>query len=393
MTTDESIYQNDCGSAELRSSHVSKLSSMINDERKVLLKEIRSRLLRLKSIVDIKLARNIPVNKRELACLKRFSFVLDDIDTLEASSKKIADKIIRAAEVEDGDPLINIELFPRVESPPSPKSEELDVQNLIAEYVQQGQYVSFGEALKGIRVSDIIAAVDMENGNSKAGKKVKRKTGRTKGAIKRNNQSPAKKAKSRNQLRSLPPVLTQYVRGFFNVLRIILLTLGDAGGLSTEHLCDIVHFWNLDPRVQRTNSPWIISSYACQCADWSELVRPALALLSGRSPLTGPSRTASKESAGSVDLERLLPPAFVVFNAATRMWCWVDNGLDEENEASLLARLFALWLKKNGTLKHLRSHLDELDKEEVEDEDGDEDEEDRSRRRALRIDRIPPPHL
>ncbi|KAL5102901.1 Nuclear factor related to kappa-B-binding protein [Taenia crassiceps] len=362
---------------------------MINDERKLLLGAIRSRLLRLKSIVDTKLAHDIPVNKRELACLKRFSFVFDDIDTLEANSKKIADKIIRAAEVEDSASLVKIELFPRVEPPPSPRSEELDIENLISDYVQQNQYSSFEGKLKGIRVSDIIAAVDMESGNSKVSKKVKRKTGRTKGASKRNNQPPAKKEKTRDQLRSLPPVLTQYVRGFFNVLRIILLTLGDAGGMSTEHLCDTVHFWNSNPRVQRTNSPWI-SKYA----DWSGLVRPALVVLSGRSALTGLNRTVSKESAGLVDLERLLPPAFVVFNAATRMWCWVDNGLDEENEASLLARLFALWVRKDGSLKHhCRSHLDVVDKEEAEDEDGGEDEEDRSRRRALRIDRIPPPHF
>lgn len=120
---------------------------------------------------------------------------------------------------------------------------------------------------------------------------------------------------------------------------------------------------------------------------------PALALLSGRSALAGLNRTVSKESSGSVDLERLLPSSFVTFNATTRVWCWVDNGLEEESEASLLARLFALWVRKNGSLKQHRTHLDGTDQAEVEDEDGDEDEEDRSRRRALRIDRIPPPHL
>lgn len=102
-----------------------------------------------------------------------------------------------------------------IEPPSSPRSEELDVENLISDYVQQSQYGSLGEALRGIRVSDIIAAVDMESGNSKAGKKVKRKTGRTKGAIKRNNQPPAKKAKNRCVLTSMSLRTWLYHRSAF----------------------------------------------------------------------------------------------------------------------------------------------------------------------------------
>ncbi|VDM34109.1 unnamed protein product [Hydatigera taeniaeformis] len=378
MTSDDSVYQKECCPNDQKVNHVSELSGLINYERKVILREIRSRLLRLKSIVDKKMTLNIPVNKQELACLQRFSFVFDDIDALEASSQKIAEKVIKAVEIGDSDSLVNIEIFPRVESPLSPSNEDLDLGVLISDYVQENQFGLFGDTLKGIRVSDIIAAVDMENGNTKVGKKVKRKTGRTKGVIKRNAQPPAKKARSR------------YVRGFFNVLRIVLLTLGDAGGgLSTEQLCDIVHSWNSNPRVQRTNSSWI-----AKCTDWSELVRPALVLLSSRSALSGLHRTASKEGHGSVDPGHLPPPAFVVFNGVSRTWCWVDNGLEEENETALLSRLFALWMKKNGTLsQHPRSHLDGAVKEEAEDEDAAEDEEERSRRRPSRIHRVPPPHF
>uniref|UniRef100_A0A5K3FQ75 NFRKB_winged domain-containing protein n=1 Tax=Mesocestoides corti TaxID=53468 RepID=A0A5K3FQ75_MESCO len=386
-------------------------SETLKKERRATMEQLFSRLKLLRSILAKKTALNIPITEREAKCLSRLSNLHVDADALYTKSKQIFEKVVRASELGDNDLLNSISLLPQCDLTPSEVNEELDFEKMISEYSEKRQLGIVDEDIDGIQLSDIIQAVEVERGFVKMSKKTKRRNTKTKAITKRNGQSSSeksqiKKPRSRGQLQNFPSSLTQYVRGFFNVLRIMLLAMSEEGGLSTDQLCEFVHVWNSSTRVQRTNSPWIN-----RCPDWSQVVRHALSLLSGRSGHSTLSRLMSKSSA-SADLMHLLPSAFVTLDSNTHTWYWEGSGLDDESETALLARLFTLWARKDGGLREAMSQLmmddassqttlrnrrraDDAERDgvdEEEDDDGSESEGEKNGK-AVNIDRVAPPYF
>ncbi|VDD83522.1 unnamed protein product [Mesocestoides corti] len=374
-------------------------SETLKKERRATMEQLFSRLKLLRSILAKKTALNIPITEREAKCLSRLSNLHVDADALYTKSKQIFEKVVRASELGDNDLLNSISLLPQCDLTPSEVNEELDFEKMISEYSEKRQLGIVDEDIDGIQLSDIIQAVEVERGFVKMSKKTKRRNTKTKAITKRNGQSSSEKSQIKKPR-------SRYVRGFFNVLRIMLLAMSEEGGLSTDQLCEFVHVWNSSTRVQRTNSPWIN-----RCPDWSQVVRHALSLLSGRSGHSTLSRLMSKSSA-SADLMHLLPSAFVTLDSNTHTWYWEGSGLDDESETALLARLFTLWARKDGGLREAMSQLmmddassqttlrnrrraDDAERDgvdEEEDDDGSESEGEKNGK-AVNIDRVAPPYF
>ncbi|VDO06286.1 unnamed protein product [Rodentolepis nana] len=375
----------------------SSLFHLLYKDREDLLCQLRHRILRLKEIVDEKLKRKIPITPREDDCLRRYSHVLKDEDNLKSNANDRMNKILSAVESHDAISLESIPLFPRNEDLPIIANEEINVETLISDYIQRSQREFTKEDFKNLRIADIIAAVDNENGNSKANKKNKRKASRPKVAANqaRNAPPPSKKRKLNDELCNFPPELMQYVRGFFNALRLIMTNMADSeDGISAEQLCEIVRVWSSDHRVRRINSQWI-----SRCEDWSEFVRPALSLLAGKNST----------------LVLASPPNFVRFNSTTHSWSWLgyrstlcpeDPVEAAESETATLARLFSLWARRNdlsgGSCKQLPKPSSRNEVEHEEDEvdhfsDNVEEQEapsaaTKSRRRQVKPEQVPPPY-
>lgn len=146
--------------------------------------------------------------------------------------------------------------------------------------------------------------------------------------------------------------------------------------------------------------------FPLQCEDWSEVVRPALSLLSGNDS----------------SLMLTSSPVFVSYNSATRTWHWIgrkgartspeDSTEVTESETAVLARLFSLWARRNDlkdenvSWKQRTRHSNDMDDDEDDFDDADDDDElmekaeeqvpvgpARSRRRQAKPERIPPPFL
>nr|CDS27728.1 nuclear factor related to kappa B binding [Hymenolepis microstoma] len=378
----------------------SSLFRLLNKDREELLLQLRHRISRLKDIVDEKSKRRIPITPRENDCLRRYSHVLRDGDSLKLNADDRMNKILLAVESHDVTSLENIPLFPKIEESPIVADEDLNAETLISDYVEASQREFTKEDFKNLRIADIIAAVDTESGNSKANKKNKRKAPRPKVAAKQahNAPPPSKKKKLNDELCNFPPELMQYVRGFFNALRIIMLNMVDSeDGISTEQICEVVRVWSSDHRVRRINSQWI-----SRCEDWSEFVRPALSLLAGKNST----------------LVLASSPSFVQFNSTTHSWNWLgycntlcpeDPVEAAESETAILARLFSLWARRNDLSSVGGSSCKQLPKpsrNEIEHEDDEVDnfsdnvgEQEapsvattKSRRRQIKPEQVPPPY-
>lgn len=74
---------------------------------------------------------------------------------------------------------------------------DLNLEALISVYVKENQHEFSEDDFKNIRLADVIASVNAENGNSKSIKKSKRKSSSAKITAKRSIQPAAKKKKPR----------------------------------------------------------------------------------------------------------------------------------------------------------------------------------------------------
>ncbi len=100
--------------------------------------------------------------------------------------------------------------------PPPEADENLDLDKMVAEHLEQKRMGDSTESTLGIRLADIMHAVELERGNIKDNKKAKKKNGKAAKAPKRATQpplptskAPAKKPRQRGQLRHFPPLLNQ----------------------------------------------------------------------------------------------------------------------------------------------------------------------------------------
>ncbi|VDL60663.1 unnamed protein product [Hymenolepis diminuta] len=376
----------------------SSLFKLLNNDRDDLLGQLRRRVLRLKEIVDEKSNRRIPITPRENACLRTYSHVLEEDDYLKANADDKMNRILLAVKSHDDKSLGNISLFPKDEEQPVVADEELKLETLMSDYVQKTHQEFTKDDFRNLRIADIIAAVDTESGNPKASKKNKRKPSRSKISAKqaRSAQPPSKKKKSNDELCNFPPELMQYVRGFFNALRIILLNMADPEeGISTEQICEIVRVWSSDHRIRRINSQWISRV---------QFVRPALSLLAGKNST----------------LVLASSPNFVRFDSTTHSWHWLGyrdtTSLDDpveatESETAILARLFSLWARRNdlsssgGDSRRQRPKPSsrnnvEHDEDKVDDFSDNVGEQEasvgtatKSRRRQVKLEQVPPPYF
>nr|VZH96015.1 unnamed protein product [Spirometra erinaceieuropaei] len=348
-------------------------SSALMRKRAYYRRLLLSRLEVLRGILKQKELRNLPITEREASCVARLERLRDSEDPVLSRATDRFQQIMKAVQQEDDSLLRSIDLYPVKPTKSHQRDSVPQLEDLLEEHKRRLQELGSAPRpphlnTKDVRLAAIINAVEAEQRQADKRKK-KEPTASAAGGAKadrlRNLSTQRKPARRRQHQQAagaprgkhaptrditrFPPSFYQYIRGFFNLLRLLLLEMAspEEESLNTEQICALVNAWQSTPRAQRTNSPWIN-----RCSDWSLVAAPALKLLStsGRgSPL------ARLVSSAHTDQQIRLPPrGFVAFNEKYDTWYWlggsggISQPADVEIETALLARLFSIWAKADS---------------------------------------------